>query len=300
MTALQALIKRNTRLFVKDKGTFFTAMITPMILMVLYVTFLGNVYKDSFVDMTASFGVTLSDEILNGCAGGQLLASLLAVCTVTVAFCSNMIMVQDKVSGARKDITLSPVSPATLALGYYLSTYLVTLLICLVATALGFGYLAMSGWFLSVGDVICVLADVVLMTLFGTALSGVVNFFLNSQGQISAVGSIVSACYGFICGAYMPISSFAPGLQKVLSFLPGTYGTALLKNHTMQGSLDAMERAGLPKEGTTLIKDMMDCNVYFFDQQVSPVVMAMIVLGFSLAMVGLYLLFYKWQNKKHA
>ncbi len=300
MTELRALIKRNTRLFVKDKGTFFTAMITPMILLVLYVTFLGNVYKDSFVDMTASFGVTLSDEILNGCAGGQLLASLLAVCTVTVAFCSNMIMVQDKVSGARKDITLSPVSPATLALGYYLSTYLVTLLICLVATALGFGYLAMSGWFLSASDVICVLADVVLMTLFGTALSGVVNFFLNSQGQISAVGSIVSACYGFICGAYMPISSFAPGLQKVLSFLPGTYGTALLKNHTMQGSLDAMERAGLPKEGITLIKDMMDCNVYFFDQQVSPVVMAMIVLGFSLAMVGLYLLFYKWQNKKHA
>ena len=300
MTELRALIKRNTRLFVKDKGTFFTAMITPMILLVLYVTFLGNVYKDSFVDMTASFGVTLSDEILNGCAGGQLLASLLAVCTVTVAFCSNMIMVQDKVSGARKDITLSPVSPATLALGYYLSTYLVTLLICLVATALGFGYLAMSGWFLSASDVICILADVVLMTLFGTALSGVVNFFLNSQGQISAVGSIVSACYGFICGAYMPISSFAPGLQKVLSFLPGTYGTALLKNHTMQGSLDAMERAGLPKEGITLIKDMMDCNVYFFDQQVSPVVMAMIVLGFSLAMVGLYLLFYKWQNKKHA
>ncbi len=300
MTGLNALIKRNTRLFVKDKGTFFTAMITPMILLVLYVTFLGNVYKDSFVDMTASFGVTLSDEILNGCAGGQLLASLLAVCTVTVAFCSNMLMVQDKVTGARKDLTLSPVSPATLALGYYLSTYLVTLLICLVATALGLGYLAISGWYLSVSDVICILADVMLMTLFGTALSSAVNFFLNSQGQISAVGSIVSACYGFICGAYMPISSFAPGLQKVLSFLPGTYGTALLKNHTMQGSFDAMERAGLPKEGITLIKDMMDCNVYFFDLQVSPTVMAVIVLGFSLAMVGLYLLFYKWQNKKLA
>ena len=39
--------------------------------------------------------------------------------------------------------------------------------------------------------------------------------------------SIVSAGYGFICGAYMPISQFSEGQQKVLSFLPGTYGTSM-------------------------------------------------------------------------
>jgi len=299
MRPLSALIKRNCRLFVKDKGTFFTAMITPMILLVLYITFLGNVYKDSFVSMTTSFGVTLTDEILNGCVGGQLLASLLAVCTVTVAFCSNMLMVQDKVTGARNDLTLTPVSSGILALGYYTATFISTLFICLVATGAGLLYLAFSGWYLSASDVIWLLIDVVLMTLFGTALSSVVNFFLSSQGQISAVGSVVSACYGFICGAYMPISSFSPGLQKVLAFLPGTYGTALLKNHAMQGSFAAMKEAGVPQDGITAIQDMMDCNVYLFDHRVSVAAMAVIVLGFSVAMVGLYLLFYKLQNRKH-
>ena len=38
-----ALIKRNVKMFFKDKGTFFTALITPMILLVLYATFLNNV-----------------------------------------------------------------------------------------------------------------------------------------------------------------------------------------------------------------------------------------------------------------
>ena len=38
------LIKRNIKLFFKDKGMFFTSLITPAILLVLYVTFLGNVY----------------------------------------------------------------------------------------------------------------------------------------------------------------------------------------------------------------------------------------------------------------
>ena len=42
------LIKRNIKLFFKDKGMFFTSLITPAILLVLYVTFLGNVYRDSF------------------------------------------------------------------------------------------------------------------------------------------------------------------------------------------------------------------------------------------------------------
>ena len=42
------IIKRNIKLFFKDKGMFFTSLITPAILLVLYVTFLGNVYRDSF------------------------------------------------------------------------------------------------------------------------------------------------------------------------------------------------------------------------------------------------------------
>lgn len=45
---LGKLIKRNTWMFFKDKGLFFTSLITPLILLVLYMTFLSNVYKDSF------------------------------------------------------------------------------------------------------------------------------------------------------------------------------------------------------------------------------------------------------------
>ena len=40
---------------------------------------------------------------------------------------------------------------------------------------------------------------------------------------MSAVGTIVSAGYGFICGAYMPISNFGKGLQKGLSYVPVSY-----------------------------------------------------------------------------
>ena len=49
MKTFSVLLRRNMRLFFRDKGMFFTSLITPAILLVLYVTFLGDVYRDSFV-----------------------------------------------------------------------------------------------------------------------------------------------------------------------------------------------------------------------------------------------------------
>ena len=47
MKTTAALIKRNTKLFFKDKGMFFTSLITPAILLVLYAVFLGKFYSQS-------------------------------------------------------------------------------------------------------------------------------------------------------------------------------------------------------------------------------------------------------------
>ena len=41
---LGALTKRNVKLYFKDKGMLFSSLITPLILLVLYTTFLKNVF----------------------------------------------------------------------------------------------------------------------------------------------------------------------------------------------------------------------------------------------------------------
>lgn len=290
MSALHALVKRNTKLFFKDKGMFFTSLITPVILLVLYGSFLGGVYEDTFRGVLEGFGAPVSDRLLGGCVGGELASSLLAVCCVTVAFCSNMLMVQDKVSGARHDLTITPVRSGTLALGYYIATLLSTLLVCYVATGMCLLYLAKVGWYLTGGDVLCLLLDVLLLVLFGTALSSIVNHFLSSQGQISAVGTIVSAGYGFLCGAYMPISQFSEGLQKLISFLPGTYGTSLLRNHALRGVFGEMEAQGFPAEAVETIRDAVDCNLYFFGDRVESGAMYAILGGAVVVLIAVYVL----------
>ena len=287
MKQLLVLIKRNTKLFFKDKGMFFTSLITPAILLVLYATFLGNVYKESFLAALPQ-GLDMAEKLVNGCVGGQLISSILAVSCVTVAFCSNMLIVQDKATQSIKDLTIAPVKRSTLAFGYYYSTLISTMIICLTATAICLAYVAFNGWYMSAVDVLCIIADVILLVLFGTALSSVINFFLSTQGQIAAVGSIVSSAYGFICGAYMPISQFSDTLQKIVMFLPGTYGTSLLRNHALRGVFEEMEKSHFPEEAIKGMKDTVDCNIYLFDKQVSEATMYLVLCITVIVLISVY------------
>lgn len=289
MTGLGALIKRNSKVFFKDKGMFFTSLITPMILLVLYVTFLENIYRETFSNALPQ-GFVLDEKLINGTVGGQLISSLLAVCCVTVAFCSNLLMVQDKVTGARRDITSSPVKGSVLAASYFISSAFVTLIICFTALGVSLIYLSFIGWYLSLSDVVLMCVDVVLLVLFGTALSSLINFWLSTNGQSSAVGTIVSAGYGFLCGAYMPISNFGEGLRNVLSFFPGTYGTSLIRNHALRGVYAEMIDKGFPPEVVESIKDSIDCNLYFFGNKVSVDTMFAILVGTVIVLTALYII----------
>lgn len=292
MMGLGNLMRRNVRLFFKDKGMFFTSLITPMILLVLYATFLAKVYRDSFTAALPA-GFPPDSAVIDATVGGQLISSLLAVSCVTVAFCSNLLMVQDKVSGARRDITVSPVKRSTLAISYFVASTATTLIVTVTAFAVCLVYLAFVGWYMTVGDVLLMLLDVVLLTLFGTALSSCVNFSLSTNGQASAVGTIVSAGYGFICGAYMPISAFSNGLQRVMSFLPGTYGTALMRSHALAGAYRKMAEIGFPDTVIEGIRDSIDCNIYFFGHKAEQWAMYAVLVGATVLLTALYVLLYR-------
>ena len=289
MKTTLALIKRNRKLFFRDKGMLISSLITPIILIVLYGTFLANIYRDSFLSALPDF-FKISDKLVDGTVAAQLAAGLLAVSCVTVTFCVNLTMIQDRASGARKDFNVSPVKRPLIYLGYFFSTVLNSLMVNLLALALCLGYIGIMGWYLSVADVLWLILDEILLVLFGSILSSIVCYPLKTQGQMSAVGTIVSAGYGFICGAYMPISNFGSGLQKVLSFIPSTYGTSLLKNHMLRGVFEEMENEGIPTQAIVGIRDSVDCNPIFRGKVVGTGWMLAIMAGTIVILGILYLL----------
>ena len=281
---LLSLIKRNIKLFFKDKGLVIGALVGPIILIVLYFTFLNDVYRDTFKSFIPE---GTSNKIINDIVNGELISSILAVSCITVSFCSNFLMVRDKVNNARSDLLVSPVKSYALALAYYIATVISSITICYIALGISLVFVAFSHWFFTASSLLMLLLDVFLTVLFGTALSSIINFFLTSEGQISAVGTIISAGYGFICGAYMPINSYNSGLKNVIMFTPGTYCTSLIRNHSLAGAFKEM--SDWPIEAIKSIKDGIDCNLYLFDKQISIAGMYGIVLITILVLITIYI-----------
>lgn len=298
MTAtLWSLIKRHTKIYFKDKGVFLSSLITPIILLFLFITFLKSVYIDSITAQIPQ-NIDISATILNGFAGSWLISSIMATSCITIAFCANMIMVQDKVNGCYKDLTITPVNKSTLNLSYYLSTAFVTAIVCYVTFAIGLIYLSFTGFYLSFTDIILSMADIALLVLFGTALSSIVCMFLNSQGAISAVATLVSSMYGFICGAYMPLAQFSAGIRNVLMFFPGTYGTGLVRNHMMNGVLQELQNQGVPPEVVSSLSQSFDATLTFFGHEVASWVMYLI-LALSTAVLILIFILLGFIKKRH-
>lgn len=292
MNRLLNLTKRNIKVYFSDKSMFFVSLITPGILLVLYASFLGGIFKNSFLSAIPE-GLNVSNKIINSLVSGQILSSLLAVSCITVAFTSNLLMVTDKVNGSIKDINVAPISNGIISLSYFIASFVSTFIVNIVALFLCLGYTYIQGWFYSISDVLILFCDVIILTLFGCALSSVINFNLKSQGQASAIGTIVSAGYGFICGAYMPISSFGKVLQRVLSFLPGTYGTSLIRNHSLNPALNKLSNASVPREVINELRDGLDCNLSFFGNNVSISNMYLIMIITIIILLIIYVL----QNK---
>lgn len=298
MKTVAVLVGRNSKLFFKDRGMLFSSLITPVILIILYATFLAKVYRDSFLSNLPD-AVHISDELVNGTVAAQLAAALLAVSCITVTFCVNLTMVQDKANGVEKDFLVSPVKRSVIYTGYFFSTVLNSLMVNGLALVICLLYMKRMGWYMSAADILWVILDEILLVLFGSTLSSIICYPLKTQGQMSAVGTIVSAGYGFVCGAYMPISNFSTGLQKILSYLPGTYGTSLIKNHMLHGIFTELSDSGFPDDVVTAIADSLDCNPAFHGHVVGVGEMVVIMVA-SVVILGMIYLLMASFSKKHS
>ena len=88
-------------------------------------------------------------------------------------------------------------------------------------------------------------------------------------------------------------------------FLPGTYGTSLLRNHTLGGVFSAMQSdlSYLPEQITSELikglKDTVDCNIYFFEERVEVWVMYLFLSIAVILLVGIYVLINMLSKKKN-
>ena len=290
---LTYLTMRNVKIYFKDKMTFFVSLITPIILLILFVFFLQTTYEDSIFSIIQGFDV--DQKLIDSFTGGWLFSSILSTSCITVAFCSGM-MVIDKINRANIDFMVSPVKKSTLQLSYVLANLFSTFIITFVLLIVGLIYLACVGFYITFVDILLIVFGIIITSLFGTILANIIWTFTHSQGVVSGVCTLVSALYGFICGAYMPIRTMGQGMQYFVSLLPGTYATVLFRQGFLNSVLNRM-RETLPQEMINGIASGFDVKMSFFGHDVSTLALILVISISTIVLLGVFLFINKFKKK---
>lgn len=290
---MRYLTLRNIKLYFKDKMTFLVSLITPLILLVLFIAFLKSTYEDSILSIIKGFD--LDQSLIDALTGGWLFSSVLATSCITVAFCSGM-MVIDKINRANIDFMVSPVKKSTLQLSYVLANLFSTFIITFVLLIVGLIYLACVGFYITFVDILLIVFGIIITSLFGTILANIIWTFTHSQGVVSGVCTLVSALYGFICGAYMPIRTMGQGMQYFVSLLPGTYATVLFRQGFLNSVLNRM-RETLPQGMINGIASGFDVKMSFFGHDVSTLALILVISISTIVLLGVFLFINKFKKK---
>ncbi len=273
---LANLIRRSLKIFLKDKVGVFFSLLAPLIVLGLYVLFLGDIQMDSI--KSAFDGAPIEEKLLKNFVDTWMLAGVCSVACITVSFSVHGIMIQDKEKGVLNDMLASPVQRGLIDAGYLLSNFVVTLCICLIVLAVALVYVAISGWTLSFVDVLLLIALTVMSVLSASVLSTLICSALRTSSQHSAFVGIMSAVIGFLVGAYMPLSVFPKAVQYITLFVPGTYSASLYRNLFMRGALENIEEV-LPGVGDNL-KEAFSMQLNFFGKTIEADIQAIVFAAF--------------------
>ncbi|PKK95488.1 MAG: ABC transporter [Tenericutes bacterium HGW-Tenericutes-5] len=228
-----SLVKRNLKLYFRDKVSVFFSLLGVFIIIGLYVIFLGNMmtgYMDSFIgDLSTSQSLMRS----------WIMAGVISVTTITTCNGAFGIMVEDTALNRMRDFKVSPIKRWQLVLSYVISAMVVGILMSLLTLVLSEGYIYISGGtILSFSALLKVLFFILLSVFSSSALIFFIMSFLKSQNAFGTASSIIGTLIGFLTGIYIPIGNLPSGVQTIIKVFPLSHSGVLLRQVMMNEVVD--------------------------------------------------------------
>ena len=227
MRTTLGLIRRNIRVYYRDRGQVVLSLIAPLMLLLLYILFLGNLQVDT---LKASLPGA-SDEEIDAFVYTWVFAGMVMITTVTTGLSALNTFVEDRIFGRFKDFRVSPINPVQLIAGYLVASCLIAFVMSLIVFIVGLVVVSVSydsfpGW----KDVFASVAWTALMCLGFSSMSALIVTFIRSSGAFTSLSVIVGTVVGFLAGAYIPLGTMSDGVVNALNVLPFSQSAMLLRN----------------------------------------------------------------------
>lgn len=283
------IAQRNLKIFFRDKTAVFFSLLAVFIMIGLYVMFLGDTLANGLKEVAGESAKSLVNS--------WIVAGLLTVTSITTTMGAFGIMVEDRSKKMLKDFSASPIKRSTLAGGYIFSSFIIGVIMSIVALILVEVYtLAYSGQLLSLIELFQVLGLIILSVASGSAMVFFLVSFFKSQNAFATAGTVIGTLIGFVTGIYIPIGSLPDAVQFVIKVFPISHSAALFRQVFMEQSLiDTFANA--PAEAELTFNKMMGVTYTFGNYTTDAVTSIIVLLATTLLFYGLAILNISRKNK---
>ena len=246
MKEVTALVRRNMRLFFRDRASVFFSLLSVLIIILLYTLFLAKMQVDGITSAILGAGMVPDAKAVRFFVDSWIMGGILATGTVTTSLGAIGILVDDRHRGAARDFQVSPVRRSQLVAGYLLSTFLVSLVMSTVAFVIAEGYIVLSGGeLLDAASMLGAFGVLALCILAFSALMCFLATFMKTPGAFGSFSTVVGTLLGFFMGIYVPIGVLPASIQVFMKVLPFNSAAVLMRQQFMARPLAAVF-AGVP------------------------------------------------------
>ena len=268
MKSIVALTQRNLKLFFRNKPLVFFSLLSVMIVVGLYVLFLGDI---NVQNIRSEIGRDIPQ--IDALVFAWMLPGAIAISTMTLALGNMERLVDDGQSETLSDFMVSPVTRIQLILSYVVATIIIALLISLLMVGVSLIVVASKGggW-MNPWTLIEVMGIVLLMIISSSLLSLLIASFISSANTYGVVNSITGTFIGFVTGCYMPMGIMPVFVQNLFNALPVSMGASLLRQLYLAPIMEDVF-AGAPESVVTDYRIFQGIDLVMFGHVLSPMVM---------------------------
>ncbi|MGI6167155.1 MAG: ABC transporter permease [Eubacteriales bacterium] len=267
---MRAFLKRNLLVFFKDRAAVFFSLLSTLIILGIYILFLGNSLISGFHDMVPNARELMTNWIMAG---------MIAANTATTTLGGFGVLVGDKASKIDRDLYVSPISRRKLAAGYVLSAFIIGFIMTFITFVVAEIYIFISsGNLINLPALLKMTALILLSALSSTSMMFFITTFFSSPNAFATISTIVGTLIGFLTGIYIPIGQLPEAVQWIVKLFPPSYAAVLVRQAMMAESMK-VGFAGVPDEYVEKFKEKLGVVLKFGETEASDVFCIAVLLG---------------------
>ncbi|MDR0959148.1 MAG: ABC transporter permease [Propionibacteriaceae bacterium] len=237
MRPLALLVRRNIKLYFSDRTSVFFSLLGALIAVFIVLLFM----KSSILDtMVASYQGLVDRATCDDLLNCWIVASAAVIASATTGLGAMRQYVADRESGRWRDFLISPVTPATLTLGYLLAATIVSVIMTTIVYLLGTVYCLVGGATLELARVVEAWGWIMLCSVSFTALMGFVTSLLTTVASYAGISTVIGVLFGFLSETYVQAGALSTHVTDVLNSLPFAQATALVRGAYLDDGIAAL------------------------------------------------------------